>query len=127
MTGRRAMIALAAFAAALALQAGCVAVFGVDDKSLLNAVTEMCKCDSLQGVDSCETTLTDRLNGASSAAQTAWLAHYVNDCLDDCLKAPICLAESPTCSLDRCKMDSECCTLGDAGKAKCDGFHCKQP
>ncbi len=126
MTARRALLALATFAAALALQASCASVLGVDESQLHNAVHEMCQCEILQSVDSCEPTLTDRLNGASTAAQAAWLERYVNECLD-CANTPICLAESPTCSLDKCNTAAECCTLSDAGKATCVESHCKQP
>lgn len=127
MSGRVALLALGALAAALALQAGCVAAFGVDEASLHDAVKEMCQCETLQSVDSCETTLSGRLNGASTAVQAAWLARYVNEKCTDCANAGTCLAESPTCSLDKCKMNAECCTLTDAGKATCVDLHCKQP
>lgn len=120
------MAAFAAFAGALTLQASCVAAFGVDVNELHNAVAEMCDCDLLQKVDSCESTLTGRLDGASSTVQSAWLARYVNECLD-CGNAPRCLAEIPTCTLDKCKIAAECCTLGEAGKATCVDLHCKQP
>jgi hypothetical protein len=121
-----ALAALAAFSAVAALQASCAAVFGVDESQLHNAVTEMCQCDTLQAVDTCETTLSGRLDDANTAVQTAWLDRYVKECLD-CAKAPACLSQIPTCSLDKCKISAECCTLTDAGKATCEGDHCKQP
>lgn len=129
MTARRAPVALAAFAAfsaVAALQASCAAVFGVDETQLHNAVTEMCQCDELQAVETCEATLTGRLNDANAAVQTAWLARYVTDCTV-CAAAPTCLSQIPTCSLDKCKISAECCTLADAGKATCEAEHCKQP
>lgn len=122
--GRRALTAAGVLGAALALQASCVAVFGVDEPSLHNVVAEMCQCDSLQALDGCEATLTARLDGAGGAAQQAWLAHYVDKCLE-CKDALLCLSESPTCTLSTCKLDAECCQVSTVGATICFAGSCK--
>ncbi|MEP7123565.1 MAG: hypothetical protein ABJE95_21735 [Byssovorax sp.] len=122
---RRLLPALATFVVALGIQAGCVGVFGVTG-TLHDAVFEMCQCPALQPVQSCRETLTSRLDSANVAVRSAWLDRYVQECLE-CANAPICLSESPTCSLDKCTIDAECCSLSDAGKATCESSHCKQP
>lgn len=126
MSGRRALLFVLALGAVAALQASCVSAFGVDESSLHDAIHDMCGCPLLDGVETCEATLTARMNGASTTVQSAWLARYVEKCTD-CPNVLQCMSESPTCSKDKCKRDEECCTVTGPGKAKCVLQHCKQP
>jgi hypothetical protein len=120
VTSRPVLFALAAcgLAVPLVIQASCVAVFGVDVEKLRNAVQDMCACDQLKAVETCESTLSKRLDGAGEAARTAWLAKYDEQCTT-CGGALTCLSAVPTCSLDKCKLSEECCQVSDAGEVKC--------
>lgn len=122
------MIALVAVAAAAALQASCVAAFGVDDVGRRNAIHDLCECPALKYLGaSCEGTLTARMDNASTTAQAAWLARYVDGC-SHCESPLLCLHESPTCSVDACVMnDDECCTVPGTGKLACVKGTCQKP
>jgi hypothetical protein len=125
---RRALVAVAlvVLAVPLAIQASCVAAFGVDVEHLRNAVADMCACPQLtehELKEACEKTLSGRLAVAGEAARTAWLEKYDRECTS-CDGVLPCLTMVPTCSLDDCKLDAECCPVSDSGKTTCDHEHC---
>jgi hypothetical protein len=122
------MVALVAFAAMAALQASCVAAFGVDEVDRRNAIQDLCACPDLKYLGaSCEGTLTLRMDGASTTLQGAWLANYMKHC-SRCESPFLCLSESPTCSVDACvSNDDECCTVPGTGKLKCVKGSCQKP
>ena len=126
MKTRRALAALALLGLAFTAQASCASVLGIDEDSLDNVVVEMCKCPGLAGVNSCESTLGDRLDDGAPATREAWLARYRDERCDKCENMLKCLSTKPTCTIDECVRDEVCCPAAGASKGVCVEGSCKR-
>jgi hypothetical protein len=121
--GRRHLVSLAfaGFAAALMIQASCVSAFGVDLTTHISAVEDMCSCPQLHPLGeraACVSTLDKRFEGAGPVDRQAWLEKYDREC-STCLGVLACLGERPTCVLEGCTIDAECCQVAGTPKNIC--------
>lgn len=124
MKGRRhlAALAFAGFAGALMIQASCVSAFGVDLTTHISAVADMCACPQLHSLGTaaeCVTTLDKRFESAGPVDRQAWLEKYDRECSSTCLGVLACLGERPTCVLEGCTIDAECCQVAGTPKNIC--------
>lgn len=126
MKSRRAIAAIAALALAFLGQASCAPVLGIDADGLHDVIADMCGCPALAGWDDCEGTLGERLDGGAPTTREAWLARYEAKRCDQCENLLECLSTKPTCIINECSRDVECCPPPGDTKGSCDHGICKR-